>query len=54
MIDDGDCGATDGMKIARKAEVFGETVPQRQFVHYKSHITRPALEPGPPRWEASD
>jgi hypothetical protein len=26
------------------------------LLHYyhKSHITRPGLEPGPPRWEASE
>jgi hypothetical protein len=24
------------------------------FVHHKSHLTRPGIEPGPPRWEASD
>jgi hypothetical protein len=23
-------------------------------VHHKSHLTRPGIEPGPPRWEASD
>jgi hypothetical protein len=41
MIDEGECGAVGGM-------------PQRHFVHYKSHMSRPGLEPGPPRWEASD
>jgi hypothetical protein len=24
------------------------------LVHHKSHLTRPGIEPGPPRWEASD
>jgi hypothetical protein len=45
MIDEGDCGAIGGMKI---------NLPQRHFVHHKSHMTRPGLEPGPRRREASD
>jgi hypothetical protein len=48
MIGEGDCGAIGGMKIGRETEVLGENLPQR---HY---MTRPGLEPGPPRWEASD
>jgi hypothetical protein len=51
MIDEGDCGAVVGMK---ETEVLGENLPQRHFVHNKSHMTRPGLEPGRPRWEASD
>jgi hypothetical protein len=31
MIDDGDCGAIDGMKIGRGTEVLGENLPQCQF-----------------------
>jgi hypothetical protein len=42
------------MKIGRGTEVLGENRPQRHFVHNKSHITRPGIEPGPPRSEASD
>jgi hypothetical protein len=29
-------------------------LPQRHFVHHKSNMNRPGLEPEPPTWEASD
>jgi hypothetical protein len=48
MIGDGDCVEIGGMKIG------GENLPQRYFVHHKSHMTRPGFEPGQPRWEAND
>jgi hypothetical protein len=46
MIGDGDCGEICGMKIGRGTEVLGENLPQRHFVHNKSHMTRPGLNPG--------
>jgi hypothetical protein len=53
-IDDGDCGAIGGMIIDRETEVLGENLPEYHFIQHKSNITRPGLETGPPRWEASD
>jgi hypothetical protein len=41
-------------RLAGEIEALGENLPQRHFVHRKSHLTRPEREPGPPRWEASD
>jgi hypothetical protein len=46
--DDGEFG---GMKIT---EVLGANPPQCNFVHQKSNLTRPGIEPGPLQWEASD
>jgi hypothetical protein len=54
MIGNSDCGEIDGMNIGRGTEILGENLPQRHFVHQKSHMTRPGFEPGPPRGEASD
>jgi hypothetical protein len=41
-------------RLAGETEVLGQNLPQRHFVHHKFHMTRSELEPGQPRWEASD
>jgi hypothetical protein len=40
--------------MSGETKVLGENLPRRHFVHHKSHLTRPGIEPGPPRREASD
>jgi hypothetical protein len=32
----------------------GKNLSQWHFVHHKSHMDWPGIEPGPPRWEAGD
>jgi hypothetical protein len=32
-------------RLAGETEILGETLPQHHFVHHKSHMTRPGLQP---------
>jgi hypothetical protein len=34
--------------MAGETEVLGENLPRRHFIHHKSHLTRPGIEPGKP------
>jgi hypothetical protein len=51
---DYDGGEFGGTEIGRGTQILGENLPQRHFVHHKSHVTSPGIEPGQPQWEASD
>jgi hypothetical protein len=45
--DDDECGAVGSMGTGKR----NTNVLQRGFVHHKSHMSSPWIEPGPPRWE---
>jgi hypothetical protein len=38
----------------KKPKYSGKKLSQCYFVHHKSHMDWPGIEPGPPRWEAGD
>jgi hypothetical protein len=42
------------LRLAEDTEVLGENPTERHYVHHKFHLTRPGIELGLPRWEASD
>jgi hypothetical protein len=47
--DDYDVGELGGTKMGRGNRSTLKNLPQRHFVHHKSHFTRPGFELGPPQ-----
>jgi hypothetical protein len=39
-------------ELREKPKNSGKNLSQCHFVHLKSHMDWPGIEPGPPRWEA--
>jgi hypothetical protein len=37
-----------------KTKYSGKILSQYHFVHHKSHMDGPRIEPGPPRWEVGE
>jgi hypothetical protein len=52
-IDDNKCGKVGGI-FGRVNRSTRRKHSQCRFVHHKSYMTLPWLEPGPPRWESGD
>jgi hypothetical protein len=40
--------------LTRETKESGENQPQFRFVHNKSHVTLPELEPWPQHWEPTN
>jgi hypothetical protein len=41
-------------ELAGETDVLGENLPQSYFLHHKSQMPWPGIEPGKPRWEPGD
>jgi hypothetical protein len=54
MIDEGDCGAIGGMKIGRGNRSTRRKLAPAPLCPPQIPHDQTGLEPGPPRWQASD